>query len=74
MLPCIPHPTDGRSRLVVATDKGRALVVRAAQIWAEEEEKWAELVGADRLGDMRDALRMFVDTHDNGRVPLRPIW
>ncbi|MEU6611486.1 hypothetical protein ABZ922_41825 [Streptomyces shenzhenensis] len=49
-------------------------MIRAAQIWAEEEEKWAELVGADRLGVMRDALRMFVDTRDKGRVPLRPIW
>ncbi|TVT47679.1 winged helix-turn-helix transcriptional regulator [Amycolatopsis rhizosphaerae] len=70
----IDHPTDRRSRLVVVTEKGRSLVTRAAQIWAEEEANWANLVGADRLEDVRDALQTFVTAGGDEAFRLRPVW
>jgi DNA-binding MarR family transcriptional regulator len=70
----VRHPTDGRSRLIVPTPEGRALVARVTAIWQEEEARWAGLVGADRLGGVREALVAYVDASGDGRVPMRPVW
>ncbi|GAB3570805.1 hypothetical protein GCM10027445_25020 [Amycolatopsis endophytica] len=70
----VGHPTDGRSRLIVTTQRGRALVSRAAQIWAEEEADWAGLAGADRVRDLRATLEILLATGEDGNSPLRPIW
>ncbi|MFI5843230.1 MarR family winged helix-turn-helix transcriptional regulator [Catenuloplanes sp. NPDC051500] len=62
------HPTDGRAQLIVATARGRALVARVAEIWAEEESHMPE------LDTVRTALRSYVDENGDGRTPMRPVW
>ncbi len=62
------HPTDGRAQLIVATARGRALVARVAEIWAEEESRMPE------LDTVRAALRSYVDDNGDGRTPMRPVW
>lgn len=70
----VRHPTDGRSRLIVATGKGRTLFDRVREIWADEEEQWAGLVGPDRLGDVRTALEALIATAPQSHPPVRPTW
>lgn len=68
------HPTDGRSRLIVATDRGQALVARVTAIWLEDEARWIALTSASRLADVRDALETYLTASGDGRPPLRPVW
>jgi DNA-binding MarR family transcriptional regulator len=70
----VRHPTDGRSQLVIATDKGRSLVARVTEIWTEEEVRWSGLVDADGLDGVREALHAYVDATSDGLPPMRPVW
>lgn len=70
----VRHPTDGRSRLIVATAKGQALFDRVRGIWAHEEAQWAELVGPDRLADARTAREALIATAAHNHPPVRPTW
>ncbi|GAA1314397.1 MarR family winged helix-turn-helix transcriptional regulator [Saccharothrix xinjiangensis] len=70
----VDHPADRRSRLVVATDKGHALVSCVNAIWREEEARWADLVGARDLDGARAALQAYVDATGGGSAPVRPVW
>lgn len=70
----VRHPTDGRSRLIVATAKGHSLLDRVRGFWAAEEERWAELVGAERIGDARVALEALIGTAGREQVAVRPTW
>jgi DNA-binding MarR family transcriptional regulator len=70
----IANPRDGRSRLVVATGKGAGVVTRVAQLWAEEEVRWAHLVGPAQLHLVREALAAYVATGGDGRPSMRPVW
>ena len=51
----VPHPTDGRAKLVEATRKGKALARRADQILATPPAELSEL-GADELATLRRLL------------------
>ncbi|MBO3746001.1 winged helix-turn-helix transcriptional regulator [Streptosporangiaceae bacterium NEAU-GS5] len=68
-----PHPTDGRSRVLGLTPKGRSYVDHANEQWALVEDRWAELIGADRLEALRNDLRAYVEA-SGGRAALRPVW
>lgn len=70
----VRHPTDGRSRLIVATAKGHALLDRVREFWASEEERWAELVGAERIGDARAALEGLIGAGGGEYPAVRPAW
>jgi DNA-binding MarR family transcriptional regulator len=70
----VPHPTDGRSRLIVATEKGAALVERVAELWRADEARWAGLVGGERLDTTREALRAYLEDSGGERQPMRPVW
>lgn len=67
-----PHPADRRARVVVLAARGRACVARVVALWAEIEDRWAGLVGDDRLTALRDDLAAFVTAA--GSPPLRPLW
>lgn len=67
-----PHPADRRARVVVLAARGWACVERVVALWAEIEERWAALVGADRLGVVRESLSAFVTAA--GSPPMRPLW
>ncbi|GAA3443235.1 MarR family winged helix-turn-helix transcriptional regulator [Planomonospora venezuelensis] len=69
-----PHATDGRARVLALTDKGRAYVRHADDMWADIEDRWGEVIGAERLDRIHEDLRAYVDEVAGGRAVLRPIW
>ena len=69
------HPTDRRSRTVALTDRGWRCIEHVVASSREVEQRWAELIGADRLADLRAGLDSFVaDTATRRSVTLRPVW
>jgi DNA-binding MarR family transcriptional regulator len=60
----VPDPTDGRAKLVRATERGHAVYPVAHAAIAEVEARWAE-----RLGDAKLAqLRRLLEELDAGRA------
>lgn len=55
-----PDPTDGRARLVRLTDRGLALIARGQEITGELHERWAEILGAEALGELQRLLAHLV--------------
>jgi DNA-binding MarR family transcriptional regulator len=55
-----PSPTDGRSRLVELTAKGRRLYAEASPLWREAQRQFEELNGAQHVTELRQALRKVV--------------
>lgn len=55
----LPHPQDGRSRVLKLTAKGRQLLAKAMPVWESEHRKLeAELPGdAENLRSMLRAMR-----------------
>nr|BFF16628.1 hypothetical protein GCM10025730_01490 [Promicromonospora thailandica] len=49
----VPDPTDGRAKLLVPTERGRAEVAASTRIIAGLEAGIAEAIGADRLAELR---------------------
>ena len=59
------EPTDGNSRLIRLTDRGRRLYERIETVAATVEAEWAEQVGARRLEELRTTLSDLL-THRQG--------
>ena len=57
-----PNPTDGRSRLVELTPKGRTGLARSRERWNKVESEWSAAAGPDALAVVRDALRAYLDS------------
>ena len=55
-----PDPQDKRARLVQLTKKGRDVERVARLAIAEETQKWAEHLGAERMADLQASLREIV--------------
>ena len=51
-----PSPTDGRSRLVELTDKGRRLLERAAPLWQRAQQEFQKLNGVKETNALREGL------------------
>lgn len=51
-----PDPADGRAKLVVLTDRGRAAAGAGAQASIDIEEEWGRLIGPRRLAELRALL------------------
>ena len=64
-----PHPADARARLVVLTERGQACTAAADAAVAAQVQKWAEVLGAERLEALRDDLARVVPPG-----PVRPTW
>lgn len=58
-----PDPHDARAKLVVFTRKGQALIARAIDHIRGIEQRYARLLGARRVGDMKQMLRTLFDDH-----------
>ena len=46
----LPHPHDGRSRVLKLTAKGRHLLVKAMPVWESEHARLDELLQGDAAG------------------------
>jgi DNA-binding MarR family transcriptional regulator len=51
-----PDPADGRARRVFLTDRGRAVGPVAVRAGRAVEEQWSQVVGAERLQELRQTL------------------
>ena len=71
----LPHPTDGRGKLVVPTDAGRECIRHTEAIMADLESEWREVIGDRRMTELISSLRQLNAgmPHRAGRG-LRPIW
>ena len=56
----VPDPGDRRAKLIQFTDKGREVNEAAAGIIQQVEAEWAELLGGDRMANMREALEALI--------------
>jgi DNA-binding MarR family transcriptional regulator len=57
----LPNPSDGRSRLVVLTERGRAVQPVAAGAGDVIEKRWAQLTSPEEFETLRDLLRRLLD-------------
>lgn len=57
----VPDPSDGRGRVVVYADRGTQAAEIAAAYFADMQNRWAALVGPDRLQDVMSALGQIVN-------------
>jgi DNA-binding MarR family transcriptional regulator len=55
-----PSPTDGRSRLVELTQKGRRLHADASPLWRKAQRQFEQLNGAQNVTQLRRGLRKMV--------------
>jgi DNA-binding MarR family transcriptional regulator len=55
-----PSPTDGRSRLIELTDKGRRRHAEASPLWREAQRQFEQLNGAENVTELRQGLRKMV--------------
>jgi DNA-binding MarR family transcriptional regulator len=55
-----PDEADGRRMRLHVTDHGLAMLREGTAIFDELREKWAEQVGADRLAEVEDTLRLLI--------------
>ena len=64
----VPHPSDGRARVILLTDEGATKLEDGRRRWQEIEDEWAGLVGRDRLEIMRSALSAYLDADETHHV------
>lgn len=57
----VADPDDGRAKLVRPTTRGHAAVLTAREVATEIEREWAELLGRERMAELRILLG---DLHD----------
>jgi DNA-binding MarR family transcriptional regulator len=55
-----PSPTDGRSRLVELTEKGRRRHAEASPLWHEAQRQFEQLNGTKNVTELRQGLRKMV--------------
>jgi DNA-binding MarR family transcriptional regulator len=60
----LPDPVDGRAKLIVPTDRGRAALAAAGDRVAHIEEHWADLVGDERFAATCRAMQDLLDALD----------
>lgn len=64
-----PHPADGRSQLVVLTERGWACTRAASAAAADTAREWAAVLGAERLRALSSDLSRIASPER-----LRPTW
>jgi DNA-binding MarR family transcriptional regulator len=56
----VRHPHDGRARIVLLTEVGRAKLDQGRERWQRVEDEWRALVGDRNLAIVRDALETYL--------------
>src|SRR4051794_13984210 len=64
----VPDPSDGRAKLVRLTDRGRAAARVALRTARRLDQRWAEVVGAERLADLKTTLWDLVQAAEGAGV------
>jgi DNA-binding MarR family transcriptional regulator len=56
----VPDPVDARARIIELTPRGRQAlrVMRSSAVALEK--RWEQVLGAQRLGELRDSLQMLL--------------
>jgi len=68
-------PQDGRQRPVSLTGRGEELLSAVEQVYAELEDRWANLIGTSHVDRMRRDLIHVLSDPSNGQLPpVRPPW
>jgi DNA-binding MarR family transcriptional regulator len=65
---------DARIRPVELTDRGRDLQRTAEGIYTELEDRWADVIGQDRLAALRADLITVTSDEAGELPPVRPLW
>jgi DNA-binding MarR family transcriptional regulator len=65
-------PTDARVRVLQLTDAGRRLMLDSLDVMAELEQRYAELIGLDRLAAILHGLETFIERAKAGHSPGSP--
>ena len=60
----VPDPADGRARLIRFTERGRAASLEAMQVVMGVEQEWAEHLGPELTGRLREALTRLREITD----------
>jgi DNA-binding MarR family transcriptional regulator len=64
-------PRDGRTRLLVLTDDGEALLADVAEVYRELEAGWAAVVGDERVAAIRaDLVAVLRSRTPDGSLPV----
>ncbi|TXK72421.1 MarR family winged helix-turn-helix transcriptional regulator [Paenibacillus sp. N3.4] len=71
-----PNPDDKRGKIVILKERGWALIRAKEAIYVEIEQRWAEIIGAERMSLLREDLGQIIHSiNENGSsLPLRPVW
>ncbi|WP_269854811.1 MarR family winged helix-turn-helix transcriptional regulator [Streptomyces sp. RPT161] len=70
-----PHPVDKRAQSLALTERGHEYVRLADRLWAEVEQRFADIIGPDRLAALDQDLRAYIDhVYGDQPVPFRPVW
>ena len=64
----VPHPGDGRARLVRLTDDGWQAVRVGFEVATGIERRWTDLLGVDRMHELARLLDELVD-HLDAELP-----
>lgn len=51
-----PDPSDGRAKVVRLTRRGKAAARASIEVADELDRRWADVIGADRVDDVKSAL------------------
>jgi DNA-binding MarR family transcriptional regulator len=69
-----PHPDDGRSAVLTRTELGTEMLGLSALIFERQRERWAELLGGERLGTLEDDLAALAGQPPGMSMNELPGW
>lgn len=70
-----PHPHDRRGKLIVLTQRGWACIHATESIFSEIENRWAVVLGNDRMDELRsDLRRLALSSNEPAPLRIRPVW
>ncbi|MGZ9583160.1 MarR family winged helix-turn-helix transcriptional regulator [Paenibacillus marinisediminis] len=70
------HPTDKRGKTIVLTERGWLVMKAKEEITAEIEQRWIEIIGAERMQMLKADLTTFISEANEGKLTsrIRPVW
>jgi DNA-binding MarR family transcriptional regulator len=67
------HPDDARARHIALTGRGHLVLAAVEEIYTELEGGWAEILGPDRLDQLRaDLHTVLLASYGGALPPVRP--